>query len=186
MSNSTPFDLEALRRRLAHVLVADQKLREALQEATVAFQDDQENGMIAALHAVIEFLPHELTEPLRELEERLEDERQDRNQKEPGHIKNRDLAILEAMAAAAVDRLARPGGISKEAACRCVSTVHPFEGDWKKLRNLRNHLRKGNGRPEAIEAYWYWRKVFINQRPLLAAERYLPSWARKCHWTPSP
>jgi hypothetical protein len=178
MSNPTPFDLEALRRRLVDVLAAYQKLLEALTEATIAFQDDQEKGMIAALHAVNDNLPHERTEPLRALEVHLEYERSDRNQREPAHSKNRDLAIFEAFAAAAVDKLAMSGGTSIEAACRRVSAAFTLEGDWKKLRNLRNHLRKGNGRREAVQAYWDCRDVFINQRPLVLAKCYLPSWAR--------
>ena len=171
---SDPFDLEALLRGLNDRMLEDcwardQKLQEALKEALAAFQDDQRKGILAALDAVIDFLPIALAEPLRVLEERLDDARPCGNRKGRGHRKKRSQATFEAKVAAVVDGLVKHGvEPTIDAACRRVSAEFKDRLDWRRLRTLRNHLRKGNGRPEAIDAYRYWRDVYCHperQRP---------------------
>lgn len=138
-----------------------QKLRDALAEANTSFRDDEAKGIVAALDAVIGFVPAELAEPLQVLRERLEDEQQ----RERGNLKNLNLAVREAIMAAAVDWLRETNDISIVEACKRVAARSPFGEDWNGLKNLRNRLRKKQAREEATAAYWHWLNLFKQKRP---------------------
>lgn len=126
-------------------------LMRSLKEAAEIYNTNRAAGAMAGLDAVMAFVRDERLEaPFRFLVEIL-----DKSQRK-GRTKPLDVALSDARLAATVDAIMEKEGMSLEHAC--IRAARKAGGDMigKQLMDLRENIRRGNARPEAIEVYKHY------------------------------
>jgi len=123
---------------------------QSLDRAADMNKSDPAAGAMAGLNAVMTLVRNERLEaPFRFLVDVL-----DKDQRK-GRTKPLDLALSHARLAATVDAIMKSDRASLDLACRTVARRPDCELTYQKLLNLRENLRRGSARPEAIAVYEY-------------------------------